>query len=82
MRVRVDSGAGDGWSGGTTSGAYTAATRDVIVVSHNYRLGPFGFLVTPDGGRGNYGLEDQRLALQWVIDNIAAFGGDPRNITM
>ena len=81
-RSPVGGPTGDAWSGGVTSGSYTVATRDVIVVTHNYRLGPFGFLVSPDGGRGNYGLEDQRLALQWVIDNIAAFGGDPTNITM
>ena len=72
---------GDGWELGAYDGTYIAQTRDVIIVTHNYRLGPFGYLVTPDG-RGNYGFEDQRLALQWVIANIAAFGGDPNQITM
>ena len=62
-------------------GAYLVSTHDVILVTHNYRLGPFGFLVTPESN-GNYGLEDQRLALQWVVDNIANFGGDPNNITI
>ena len=53
----------------------------MIVVTSNYRLGPFGFLVSPDG-RGNYALEDQRLVLTWIRDNIANFGGDPTNVTM
>lgn len=54
-----------------------------IVVTHNYRLGPFGFLALPalraadaNGSTGNQGLQDQTLALQWVHDNIAAFGGE------
>jgi carboxylesterase type B len=45
--------------------------------------GAFGFLVTGDGPRdakGNYGIKDQRFALQWVTDNIEAFGGDPRKV--
>ena len=65
------------------------AQHDVIVVSMNYRLGVFGFLVHPDlakeSGRnssGNYGLLDQLAALRWVHDNIAAFGGDPNNVTI
>jgi para-nitrobenzyl esterase len=58
-------------------------------VSMNYRLGIFGFLVHPElakeSGRnaaGNYGLLDQLAALQWVHENIAAFGGDPGNVTI
>ena len=62
--------------------------RDVVVVSINYRLGAFGFmhLDGPTGGAipasGNEGLLDQVAALQWVRDNIAAFGGDPNNVTI
>ena len=55
----------------------------------NYRLGIFGFFVHPElakeSGRnaaGNYGLLDQVAALHWVHDNIAAFGGDPANVTI
>ena len=59
------------------------ARRDVIVVSLNYRVGALGFLVsTSDGLFGNYGLHDQKLALEWVQDNIRKFRGDPRRVTL
>ncbi|XP_015419598.1 PREDICTED: bile salt-activated lipase isoform X2 [Myotis davidii] len=60
------------------------ATRgNVIVVTFNYRLGPLGFLSTGDANLpGNYGLWDQHMAIAWVKRNIAAFGGDPNNITI
>jgi para-nitrobenzyl esterase len=65
------------------------AKQGVVVVSLNYRLGIFGFFVHPDlaaeSGRnsaGNYGLLDQVAALEWVKRNIAAFGGDPGNVTI
>ena len=63
------------------------ASRDVILVTINYRLGTFGFLSHPEltaeqGQSGNYGIMDQIAALQWVRDNIAAFGGDPSRITV
>ena len=59
----------------------------VIGVTLNYRLGPLGFVCLPElkqeaGRTGNYGLYDQHTAIQWVKDNIAAFGGDPENITI
>ena len=59
------------------------AKRGVVVVSFNYRLGALGFLVsTSDGLFGNYGLGDQKLALQWVRDHISAFSGDAERITV
>ncbi|KAK6750229.1 hypothetical protein RB195_002304 [Necator americanus] len=68
---------------GDTSIARNLCVKDVVVVSVNYRLGPFGFFTTGDGVcRGNLGLWDQTLALQWVHDNIEAFGGDPDNVTV
>ncbi len=62
-------------------------TQGVVAVTVNYRLGPLGFLCLPElekeaGHTGNYGLFDQMAALRWVKRNIAAFGGDPENVTV
>ncbi|XP_017477789.1 PREDICTED: esterase-5B-like isoform X2 [Rhagoletis zephyria] len=55
----------------------------VIVVKMGYRLGPLGFLSTEDTViSGNFGMKDQRLALQWIKANIACFGGDPERIML
>jgi carboxylesterase type B len=59
------------------------ASHDVVVVVPNYRLGAFGFLATPDGTlKGNAGMLDQVMALEFVRDNIANFGGDPNRVTV
>ena len=65
------------------------ARRGIVFVSLNYRLGALGWLAheelsreSPGGISGNYGLLDQIAAFEWVRDNIAKFGGDPRNITL
>ena len=68
-------------------GSMLAAQGDVVVVTINYRLGLFGFLdLSPLGdkftGSGSNGFRDQVLALEWVRDNIADYGGDPGNITI
>src|SRR5262249_57196578 len=69
-------------------GAALAKRGDVVVVTVNYRLGPLGFLRLTEltNGRipstGNEGILDQVAALEWVRDNVAAFGGDPENVTI
>ena len=79
-------------SGGSAVPVYDGealARKGIILVSINYRVGIFGFFAHPELTResghhasGNYGLLDQIAALQWVKRNIAAFGGDPDNITI
>ena len=79
-------------NGGSSPAEYdgTAFARDhVVLVSFNYRLGNFGFFAHPalsaeqaGGPLGNYGYMDQIAALKWVQRNIAAFGGNPRNVTV
>jgi para-nitrobenzyl esterase len=84
---------GGGFAAGSTSegrqDGTNLAQQSVVVVSMNYRLGIFGFFVHPElakesghNAAGNYGLLDQLAALQWVHANIAAFGGDPANVTI
>ena len=83
--------------GGYTSGSGSTAVYDgtrlaadgAVVVTINYRLHAFGFLAhpalsaeSPHGASGNYGLLDMVAALEWVRDNIAAFGGDPGRVTI
>lgn len=76
-------------SGSFYDGGKLAARGDVVTVHLNYRLGAFGYFAHPglaaesaQGISGNYGLLDQQAALRWVRDNIAAFGGDPGNVTV
>ena len=63
------------------------SAHGIIGVTIHYRLGPLGFACLPElkeeaGFTGNYGLYDQLTAIKWVKDNIAAFGGNPENITI
>lgn len=85
------------YGGGFTSGGSAVpiydgealARKDVVFVSINYRIGVFGFFAHPEltkespvHASGNYGILDQLAALKWVKKNIAAFGGDPDNVTI
>lgn len=88
---------GGGFIGGSGAspiydGAALATRGEVVVVTVNYRLGVLGFIAHPDladegdeglpGASANWGLLDQVAALRWVHDNVAAFGGDPGDVTI
>ncbi len=84
---------GGGHSSGTGSAKIfdgtAMAKKGVVMVTANYRLGPFGFLSHPaltaesaEQASGNYGILDHVATLEWVRDNVAAFGGDPGNVTI
>ena len=84
---------GGGWTTGSGSqSSYEGsalARQGVVMVTINYRLGPFGYFAhpllskeSPHGVSGNYGMLDQIAALQWVQGNIAAFGGNPQCVTI
>ena len=85
VMVFFHSGGNSLWSGSMpVYDGTNLARKGAVVVTINYRLGPFGFLAhpeldaeSPDHVSGNYGLLDQQAALRWVKANIAAFGGDP-----
>jgi para-nitrobenzyl esterase len=90
VMVFFHSGGNFAWSGSMAvfDGSHLAR-KGAVVVTINYRLGPFGFLAhpeldteSPNHVSGNYGLLDQQAALRWVKANIAAFGGDPERITI
>ncbi len=84
---------GGGFTGGSgAEGRYDGealARKGIVVVTYNYRLGVFGFLAHPEltkesghNASGNYGMMDMAAVLRWVQKNIAAFGGDPRKVTI
>jgi para-nitrobenzyl esterase len=83
---------GGGYFGGSTSiplyDGTGYAKKGVVLVSLAYRLGPYGFMATPElsresgHGSGDYGILDLVAGLKWVQKNVAAFGGDPRNVTI
>jgi para-nitrobenzyl esterase len=84
---------GGGFTGGSGSGAqnfgHELTKQGIVLVNINYRLGRLGFFAHPalnkefpNEPKGNYGYMDQIAALQWIQKNIAAFGGDPKNVTI
>jgi len=84
---------GGGFTGGSGSlpmyDGDALARKGVVVVTYNYRLGIFGFLAHPEltkesghNASGNYALMDMAAVLRWVQKNIAAFGGDPKRVTI
>lgn len=82
---------GGSFTGGSSNEGHLNGTElannGIVAVLLNYRLGPYGFCSHPElanenGMTGNYGIYDQATAIQWVADNISAFGGDPEKITL
>ena len=84
---------GGGFTGGSSAMPFTSGTQfakqGVVLVAANYRVGRFGFFAFPalskehpEDLKGNYAYMDQIAALKWVQQNIAAFGGDPNNVTI
>ncbi len=87
VMVWIHGGAFTSGSAGMYADPSALVSKGVVVVAINYRLGALGFLAHPslrdaNGSAGNYGMMDQQAALHWVQDNIAGFGGDPKNVTI
>ena len=89
VMVWIHGGAFTSGEGADYDGSPLVNQGNVIVVTINYRLGLLGFLAhpalaayDPRGSSGNYGLQDQQAAVSWVLANIAAFGGNPANVTI
>jgi para-nitrobenzyl esterase len=89
VMVFIHGGAFTFGAGSTYDPVILAQKANAIVVTLNYRLGPFGFLAHPalsaeaaDQASGQYGLQDQQFALKWVQNNIANFGGNRDNVTV
>ncbi|CAN8096709.1 unnamed protein product [Discula destructiva] len=85
LPVKVWLYGGSNQAGSISDGTYDgcSASESVIMVSINYRVGPLGFLNLKELGlTGNQGLQDQLLGLQWVKDNVGAFGGDAKRVLL
>jgi len=82
---RIHGGGFEGGSGSDpqTDGGNLASREDIVTVTFNYRIGTLGFLAIPGTDiKGKFGIGDQVNALDWVLANIASFGGDPKQITI
>ncbi|MGI5151609.1 carboxylesterase/lipase family protein [Plantactinospora sp. CA-294935] len=83
VMVWLHGGGNFGGTGNEVDPRRMVSSGDVVVVTVNYRLGVFGFFGHPGlADSGSFGLLDQQAALRWVRRNAAAFGGDPRNVTL
>ena len=83
MYVFIHGGSFTEGAGGCVAynGMEFARAGEIVLVNMNYRLGALGWLSYKDEIKGNFGLQDQRLALQWVQDNIKLFGGNKDQVT-
>ena len=87
--VWIHGGGGTSGNSNPYKGIEAVEQSGIVLVTVNYRLNSFGFLALPgldavnaNGSSGNQAVQDLTLALHWIQQNIAAFGGDPRDITM
>jgi para-nitrobenzyl esterase len=89
VMVWIHGGGGTSGNSNPYKGIEAVEQSGIVLVTVNYRLNSFGYLalpgldaMNPNGSSGNQSVQDLILALHWIQDNIAAFGGDPRNVTM
>ncbi len=89
VMVWIHGGGGISGNSNPYKGIEAVEQSGIVLITVNYRLNSFGYLAlpgldakNPNGSSGNQSVQDLILALHWIQDNIAAFGGDPRNVTM